>query len=94
MQIKAAEEVFDSIVGKRFANRQEIERWIRGFTKCNLPELNVGEEGVNEPVSNADDFMDCTFGSNMCGKEFADFTLFFIKTNAGMYYITEACWSY
>lgn len=41
-----------------------------------------------------DDFMDCCFGENECGMDYADFILYAIKTNANELYITEADWMY
>ena len=91
--------VFSSIIGKRFKNEEAIEKWIREFTNCELKGLSVGKirHPKNEKEMKSlmiDDFMDCTFGENECNKDYADFMLYAIKTNANELYITEADWMY
>ena len=95
MKKKKASAVFGSIIGKRFDNEEAIERWIREFTGCKLKGLSVGNlRNIEEDNVYTDDFMDCTFGENECGRDYADFILFAIKTNANQLYITEADWMY
>ena len=99
MTSEKADRVFSCIVGKRFENEEAIEKWIREFTGYELKGLVVGklrhqkeEDGMKSLM--IDDFMDCTFGENECGKDYADFMLYAIKTNADQLYITEADWMY
>ena len=96
---KKADKVFSYIIGKRFKNEEAIEKWIREFTGCELKGLSVG--GLQHPKEEdwdddlmIDDFMDCTFGKDECGMDYADFMLYAIKTNANQLYITEADWMY
>lgn len=96
--LKDAKKVLCSIVGKRFNDEHEIADWIRNITACSLPNLVIGElqDAKTKPEfnPNIDDFMNCSFGENECGMEYADFILYAIKTNANQLYITEANWMY
>jgi hypothetical protein len=99
MKESKASKVFGNIIGKRFDNEEAIETWIREFTGCKLKGLAIGElrhpkieEGLEDLA--IDDFMDCTFGEDECGRDYADFILYAIKTNANQLYITEADWMY
>ena len=98
-----ARKVFKNIIGKRFKNEEAIEKWIREFTECELDGLSIGElQSPDEYDCDdewdddlmIDDFMDCCFGENECGRDYADFILYAIKTNANELYITEADWMY
>ena len=96
-----ANEVFNMIVGKRFQNEEAIEKWIREFTKCELEGLIVGElqhpeneDDEDDDDLMTDDFMDCCFGEDECGMDYADFILYAIRTNENKLYITEAGWMY
>lgn len=90
-----ADKIFGEIIGMRFENPEEIETWIRNRTGLELPGLCVdGLSPLYEDDGETDFFMDCTFGENECGRDYADFTLYYLHDNAKNYYITEADWSY
>ena len=95
MTDEKASKVFGCIIGKRFDNEEAIAEWIRVITGCELKGLSIGKlRNIEEDNVDTDDFMDCTFGENECGRDYADFILFAIKTNANQLYITEADWMY
>jgi len=87
--------IFGEIIGKRFKSPKEIEEWIRKRTGLELPGLSVpGKSPLYVNDRETDFFMDCTFGKDECGMDYADFTLWYLHDHARNYYITEADWSY
>lgn len=92
------ERLFEEIVGCRFGSYADMESWFKHRLKNEYPQFSICDcKGINNEVVNGDidvDFsIDCTFGEELFGFAYADFTVDYIKDNAGRMYITYARWN-
>lgn len=92
------DKLFEKIEGCRFYNFEEMENWFRRELKDDLPELSIGGcDGINAEVEDnqihVDYSTDCTFGKNIFGFPYADFTIDYILDNEKRMYVTYARWS-
>lgn len=90
--------LFKKIEGLRFYTYKEMENWFK--EKCGKYAENVFITecvGVNSEIKNGsyngDYSTDCTFGENIFGMDYADFTLDYIRDNSGKMLITYARWN-
>lgn len=96
--MKKIDKVFEKIVGHRFSEYQEIEQWFKTELGDKAKDVVVtGCYGINDEIkngkSNVDYSTDCSFGENIFGMDYADFTLYYVLDNAGRMLITEAGWN-
>lgn len=90
--------LFEKMVGLRFESYAEMERWFRRELDAGLPQLSIAEcDGINSEIENGmtdvDYSTDCTFGKNMFGMEYADFTIDYILDNQKRMYVTYVRWN-
>lgn len=90
--------LFEKIVGFRFASYGEMEAWFRRELDDTLPQLNISEcDGVNAEIENGlmevDFSTDCTFGEDIFGMQYADFSIDYIMDNEKKMYVTYARWN-
>mgnify|MGYP003101043585 FL=1 len=90
--------LFEKIVGLRFESYAEMERWFRHELDTELPQLSIAEcDGINAEIemgiTDVDYSTDCTFGENVFGMEYADFTIDYILDNQKRMYVTYARWN-
>lgn len=92
------QQLFEDMHGCRYCSYQEMEDWFRKKTKEPLPNLVIREcSGINSEITegktDVDFATDCTFGENVFEQGWADFTVNYIKDNAGKMYVTSVIWS-
>lgn len=92
------EELFEKIVGWRFESYGEMEKWFCRELSDTLTKLSIAEcDGINAEIKNGmtevDYSTDCTFGENIFGMEYADFTIHYILDNGERMYVTCAMWN-
>lgn len=90
--------LFEKMVGIRFCGFRKMENWFRQKLKDTLPELIIKPcEGVNaeirEEQTEVDYSTDCTFGADIFGFEYADFTIDYILDNQKRMYVTYVQWN-
>ena len=90
--------LFEKIVGFRFDSYGEMEEWFRRELGDTLPQLNISEcDGVNAEIENGmmevDFSTDCTFGEDIFGMQYADFSIDYIMDNEKKMYVTYARWN-
>ena len=90
--------LFEKIVGIRFCGLKEMEDWFRQKLKDTLPGLVIREcEGMNAEIrdgkTEVDYSTDCTFGIDIFGFDYADFTIDYILDNQKWMYVTYARWN-
>lgn len=94
------EGLFKKIIGMRFASRAKVKEWM--FDQLNLkysqlPAFALMESEINEEIengiTNVDFSMNGTFGENLFGFDYANFTIEYLKDNDGLMYITNVCWN-
>lgn len=95
---KDVDRLFSAMAGMRFESYREMERWFQRHLKGDYPQLSICEcDGVNSEIecgkTDVDFSTDCTFGENLFGFGYADFTVDYIKDNAGKMYVTFARWN-
>lgn len=95
---KEIDKLFEKIEGCRFYNFEEMENWFRRELKDTLSELSIVEcDGINAEIENertqVDYSTDCTFGENIFGFSYADFTIDYILDNERQMYVTYARWN-
>lgn len=95
---KEIDKLFEKIQGCRFCVFEEMENWFRSELNDDLPELNIVEcSGINTEIENkqidVDFSTDCTFGENIFGFSYADFTIDYILDNEKRMYVTYARWN-
>lgn len=90
-------ELFKKMEGLRFSSYQAMENWFK--EKCGRYAENIsitGCDGINSEIENGTSCMDystdCTFGEKKFGMNYADFSLDYIRDNAGEMLITYARW--
>lgn len=90
--------LFNKMVGWRFESYAEMEWWFRHELDAELPQLSITEcDGVNAEIdmgmTDVDYSTDCTFGENMFGLQYADFTIDYILDNQKRMYVTYVRWN-
>lgn len=90
--------LFNKMVGWRFESYAEMECWFRHELDAELPQLSITEcDGVNAEIdmgmTDVDYSTDCTFGENMFGMQYADFTIDYILDNQKRMYVTYVRWN-
>lgn len=92
------EQLFKEMHGCRYSSYQEMENWFRQQMKEPLPNMVIADcSGINCEITDGetdvDYATDCTFGNHTFEKEWADFTINYIKDNADKMYVTSVIWS-
>ncbi len=90
--------LFGKIVGCRFESYGDMEQWFCMKLGDTPPKLSIVEcDGINAEIENGmtevDYSTDCTFGENVFGMEYADFTINYILDNEKRMYVTYAEWN-
>ena len=90
--------LFTQIEGCRFESFLQIENWFKEKIGEKANNISICEcSGINSEIENGiidcDYSTDCTFGENIFGFDYADFTLDYIKDNENRMYITYARWN-
>lgn len=90
--------LFEKIVGFRFRTCGEIEDWFRERLGDAPPHFSVNQcDTINWEVDNGitevDYATDCSFGENIFGMDYADFTIDYIRDNEKRMYVTYARWN-
>lgn len=90
--------LFEKIVGFRFRTCGEMEDWFRERLGDALPHLEIRQcDTINWEVDNGiteiDYATDCSFGKNIFGMDYADFTIDYIRDNEKRMYVTYARWN-
>lgn len=90
--------LFVEMAGIRFGSCEEMEGWFRTHLKDEYPLLSICEcDEINSEIecgkADVDFSTNCTFGENLFGFKYADFTVDYIKDNAGKMYVTYARWN-
>lgn len=90
--------LFEKMVGQRFVSYEEMEQWFRYELDAELPQLSITEcDGINAEIemgiADMDYSTDCTFGENMFGMDYADFTIDYILDNQKRMYVTYVRWN-
>ncbi len=92
--------LFEEMIGFRFRTFEEMERWFRGRLHGTYKELSVVESETNLEIEEekkqggdmGDYVADGTFGEKLFGFLYADFSITYIKDNAGLMYVTSVSW--
>lgn len=95
---EAVDGLFEKIVGCRFHTCGEMEDWFREKLEDAVPHLEIRQcETINWEVDNGisetDYATDCSFGENIFGMDYADFTIDYIRDNEKRMYVTYAGWN-
>ena len=90
--------LFEKMVGFRFRTCGEMEDWFRERLGDTLPHLEIQQcDTINWEVDNGiteiDYATDCSFGENIFGMDYADFTIDYIHDNEKRMYVTYARWN-
>ena len=90
--------LFTQIEICRFENFLQIENSSKEEIGEKANNISICEcDGINSEIENGiidcDYSTDCTFGENIFGFDYADFTLDYIKDNENRMYITYARWN-
>lgn len=90
--------LFEKIVGRRFESYEDMEQWFCMELGDTPPKLDIAEcDGINAEIGNGmtdvDYSTDCTFGEDIFGMGYADFTINYILDNAKRMYVTYAEWN-
>lgn len=95
---EAVDALFEKIVGCRFRTCGEMEDWFREKLEDAVPHLEIRQcDSINWEVDNGiteiDYSTDCSFGEDIFGMDYADFTIDYIRDNEKRMYITYARWN-
>lgn len=89
-----AEKTLSEMEGCRFASFLSMEEWIRYHMENDLPDLTIQECPLNEEIAEGNADVDYTadgsFGKNMLGCTYPDFTIEYLIDNAKQMYVTWA----
>lgn len=90
--------LFEKIVGVRFRTCGEIEDWFRERLGDAPPHFSVIQSDtinweVDNGITEIDYATDCSFGGNIFGMDYADFTIDYIHDNEKRMYVTSAGWN-
>lgn len=95
------DELFKKIVGMRFSSNAKLKEWILeqlNLKDHQLPDFALMESMMNEEIKNGTANVDFaiagTFGENLFGFDYADFTIEYLEDNDNLKYITSADWNY
>lgn len=95
---EAVDALFERMVGCRFRTCGEMEDWFREKLGDAPPRLEISQcETINWEVDNGiteiDYATDCSFGADIFGMDYADFTIDYIRDNEKRMYVTYARWN-
>lgn len=90
--------LFQEIVGFRFRTCGEMADWFRERLGDAPPRLEIRQCDtinweVDHGISEVDYATDCSFGEDIFGMDYADFTIDYIRDNEKRMYVTYAGWN-
>lgn len=93
-------EMFEEMAGFRFHTFEDMEKWFRERLHGTYEELSIVESEVNLEIEEekkqggdmGDYVADGTFGEKQFGFAYADFSITYIRDNAGLMYVTSVSW--
>ncbi len=95
---RRVEMLFRKMVGCHFKSYEDMEHWFHRALDEGFPDLSISDcDGINAEIdmglTDVDYSVDCTFGENLFGMAYADFTISYILDNEKKMYVTAVDWS-
>ena len=95
---RRVEMLFRQMVGCRFKSYEDMERWFHRALDEKFPDLSISDcdwikAEIDVWMTDVDYSADCTFGENLFGMAYADFTISYILDNDKKMYVTAVDWS-
>ncbi|MCM1460409.1 MAG: hypothetical protein NC088_09810 [Bacteroides sp.] len=95
-----ADRLFEEMAGFRFRTFEDMEEWFRERLHGTYEALSIVESEANLEIEEekkqggdlGDYVADGTFGEKRFGFAYADFSVFYIRDNADLMYVTSVSW--